>query len=141
LPQEATKQRLMRIVGRFGRQGDKPMKEPNMDANARIIRRHHDETFKRHAVELTLSATRTVKVVAQELGIPQSVLYRWRKLYAPQASGGKGTDGVRTLEQAEAENRQLRAEVVRMREREVVLKKSLGILSETPESGMPRLKQ
>jgi len=28
--------------------------------------------------------------------------------------------------------------VMRMRERENVLKKSLGILSETPESGMPR---
>jgi transposase-like protein len=117
------------------------MKEPNMNANGRVIRHHHDETFKRHAVELTLSATRTVKVVAQELGVPQSVLYRWRALYAPQASGGKAGEAARTFEQAEAENRQLRAELVRMREREIVLKKSLGILSETPESGMPRLKQ
>ena len=117
------------------------MKEPNVNANSRQPRRHHDETFKRHAVELSLSATRTVKVVAQELGVPQSVLYRWRALYAPRPCGAEGPDGPRTLEQAEAENRQLRAEVVRMREREVVLKKSLGILSETPESGMPRLKR
>jgi transposase len=117
------------------------MKEPNVNANCRQPRRHHDETFKRHAVELSLSATRTVKTVAQELGVPQSVLYRWRELYAPRASGGEGLDRPRSLEQAEAENRQLRAEVIRMRERETVLKKSLGILSETPESGMPRLKQ
>jgi hypothetical protein len=48
---------------------------------------------------------------------------------------------VQTLEQAEQEISRLRAEVLRMRERETVLKKTLGILSETPESGMPRLKR
>ena len=46
-----------------------------------------------------------------------------------------------TLEDAVQENARLRAELIRMRERESVLKKSLGILSETPESGMPRLKR
>ena len=39
------------------------------------------------------------------------------------------------------ENAQLRYELVRMREREDALKKSLGILSETPERGMPRLRR
>ena len=34
----------------------------------------------------------------------------------------------------------LRAEVVRLRERETILKKSLGILSELPPRGMPKLK-
>jgi len=43
-----------------------------------------------------------------------------------------------TMEEKDEEIRQLRAEVVRMREREIVLKKSLGILFETPGSGMPR---
>jgi transposase-like protein len=92
-------------------------------------------------VELSLNATRTVTAVARELGVTKSMLYRWRELYAPRPSGVEYPDGPRTLEQSEAENRQLRAEVVRMREREAVLKKSLGILSETPESGMPRLKR
>lgn len=117
------------------------MKEPNVNADRRKPRRHYDDTFKRHAVELSLSSTRTIRAVAQELGVTQSMLYRWRELYAPRPSGVEGPDGPRTLEQAEAENRQLRAEVIRMREREAVLKKSLGILSETPESGMPRLKR
>ena len=45
------------------------------------------------------------------------------------------------LREAGKEIGRLRAEVIRMREREVVLKKSLGILSETPESGMPRLRR
>jgi hypothetical protein len=46
-----------------------------------------------------------------------------------------------TPEEKDAEIRQLRAELSRMREREIVLKKSLGILSETPESGMPGSKR
>jgi transposase len=117
------------------------MKEPNQKAKPTKPRQKYDETYKRHAVELSLSTTRTVMAVAQELGVTKSMLYRWRELYAPRPSGGDSPDGPRTFEQAEAENRQLRAEVIRMRERETVLKKSLGILSETPESGMPRLKR
>jgi transposase-like protein len=95
-----------------------------------------DGTYKRHAVELTLHGDRTVKAVAKELGLPAWQLYEWRKLYAPRP--GEGGPTPQTLEEAVKENERLRAEVIRMRERENVLKKSLGILSETPESGMPR---
>ena len=102
-------------------------------------RRKFDETYKRHAVELTLHGDRTVKTVAKELGLPAWQLYEWRKLFAPRA--GEGGPAPQNLEEAEREIGRLRAEVMRMREREVVLKKSLGILSETPESGMPRLKR
>jgi len=102
-------------------------------------RRKFDETYKRHAVELTLHGDRTVKTVAKELGLPAWQLYEWRKLYAPRP--GDAGPPPQTLEEAEKEISRLRSEVIRMREREVVLKKSLGILSETPESGMPRLKR
>ena len=99
--------------------------------------RRFDETFKRHAVELSLQTERTVKAVAEELGISPHRLYAWRLLYAPKPSGLEQAKPDRTLEQVEEDNRRLRAEVLRLREREIVLKKSLGILSETPESGMP----
>jgi transposase len=99
--------------------------------------RRFDETFKRHAVELSLRTERTVKAVAEELGISPDRLYAWRLLYAPKPSGLEQVKPDRTLEQVEEDNRRLRAEVLRLREREIVLKKSLGILSETPESGMP----
>jgi len=102
-------------------------------------RRRFDATYKRHAVELTLHGDRTVKTVAKELGIPVWQLYEWRKIYAPRP--GEGGPEPKTLEEAGKEIGRLRAEVIRMREREVVLKKSLGILSETPESGMPRLRR
>jgi transposase-like protein len=102
-------------------------------------RRRFDANYKRHAVDLTLHGDRTVKTVAKELGIPAWQLYEWRKIYAPRP--GEGGPDPKTLEEAGKEIGRLRAEVIRMREREVVLKKSLGILSETPESGMPRLRR
>lgn len=99
-----------------------------------------DETFKRHAVDLTLRGGRTVKQVANELGITTWTLYRWRGLYAPRPAGAPAP---RTLSDAEKDEeiQRLRAENARLREREVVLKKSLGILSETPTSGMPGSKR
>jgi transposase len=99
-------------------------------------RRQYDETFKRHAVELTLKGHRRVTKVAQELGVPESMLYAWRRKYGPWPIGPEGRP--RNLEEAEAENSRLRAEIVRMQEREFVLKKSLGILSETPGRGLPK---
>jgi transposase len=102
-------------------------------------RRKFDETYKRHAVELTLQSDRTVTAVAKELGLPPWQLYEWRKIFAPRP--GEGGPAPQTLEDAGKEIGRLRAELIRMRERETVLKKSLGILSETPESGMPRLKR
>jgi len=99
-------------------------------------RRRYNETFKRHAVDLTLHGHRRVTQVARELGVSESMLYAWRRQYAPRPVGGG--ERPRSLEEAEAEICRLRAENARLQEREIVLKKSLGILSETPERGMPR---
>jgi transposase len=103
------------------------------------MRRTYDEDYKRHAVALTLQSGRRVSDVATELGINLTMLYEWRRQYAPQPRVPNGVP--QTPEEKDAEIRRLRAELVRMQERESVLKKSLGILSETPESGMPRCKR
>jgi transposase-like protein len=102
-------------------------------------RRHYDEDYKRHAVALTLQGQRTTRAIAQELGVNETMLYEWRKRYAPRP--GHDSAVPQTLEQAQQEIARLRGELVRMQEREVVLKKSLGILSETPGSGVPRSKR
>ena len=102
-------------------------------------RRQYDETYKRHAVELTLRSDRTVKAVAKELGIPAWALYEWRRLYAPRP--GNDRPAPQSLAEAEEKIGELCAEIIRLREREIVLKKSLGILSETPGSGMPKSKR
>jgi transposase-like protein len=64
------------------------------------------------------------------------MLYEWRRLFAPRP--GADTGGPQTAAEKDEEIRRLRAQLVQMQEREIVLKKSLGILSETPGSGMPR---
>ncbi len=99
-------------------------------------RRHYDEAFRRHAVELSLQGTRSARQVAEELGINLSMLYEWRRQYAPRPGAPAGVP--HSLEEATKEIERLRAELVSMQERENILKKSLGILSETPERGMPR---
>jgi transposase-like protein len=115
------------------------MNQIDRNGTGAAIRRKYDETYKRHAVELTLQGDRSVKAVAKELGLEVWALYEWRKLYGPRP--GDAGPAPRTLEEAMKENERMRAELIRMREREVVLKKSLGILSETPASGMPGLKR
>ena len=115
------------------------MNQKDRNESGATPRRKFDETYKRHAVELTLHGDRTVRTVAKELGLPTWQLYEWRKIFAPRP-GERGPEP-HTLEEAGKEIGRLRAEVMRMREREIVLKKSLGILSETPERGMPRLKR
>jgi transposase-like protein len=120
-------------------EGKDPMNQIDRNGTGAASRLKYDETYKRHAVELTLHGDRTVKTVAKELGLPAWQLYDWRKLYAPRP--GAGGPAPQTLEEANKEIERLRAEVMRMREREDALKKSLGILSETPERGMPRLRR
>jgi len=110
------------------------MNKPEQSKNGAKPRQQYDETYKRHAVELTLRGDRTVKAVAAELGIAAWALYEWRRRYASRPGGGAAPQ---TFEESLEENRRLRAEVMRLREREIVLKKSLGILSETLGSGMP----
>jgi len=132
LPQEARRRRREPE----GAGGDKDiMNKPNENLAGRRERRQFDETYKRHAVELTLQAGRSVRAVAEELGLASSVLYEWRRIYAPRPSAAGPAAG--SLEDANQEITRLRAEVVRLRERETILKKSLGILSEPPGSGMP----
>ena len=103
-------------------------------------RRQYDENFKRHAVDLTLKGDRTLRQVADELGVNEGLIYEWRRKYAPRP-GAEHTGTPQSLEEAAKEIARLRGQLVRMQERENVLKKSLGILSETPESGMPRLQR
>jgi transposase len=116
--------------------GRKSMSNGNQAGSGAKPRRQYDENYKRHAVELTLQGSRTVGAVARELGVNETMLYDWRRKYAPRPGATTGVP--QSLEAATQEIARLRGELVRMQEREMVLKKSLGILSETPGSGMPK---
>ena|SRR5271157_1360796 len=99
-------------------------------------RRKFDETFKREAVLNWLHCGKSAAVVGEELGITAKLLYAWRKL-VPAAAGGRAAavkpGSVADLQgQLDAAQRELR----HVREQCLILKKTLGILSEPPPNGM-----
>jgi transposase-like protein len=99
-------------------------------------RRKFDETFKREAVLNWLHSGKSAAVVGEELGLSANLLYAWREL-VPAVAGGRATaakpgsvaDLQGQLEAAQRENRHLREQCL-------ILKKTLGILSEPASSGM-----
>lgn len=113
------------------------MNDHQQNEQSRGTRRSFDETYKRNAVQLTLKGERSIRQIAEDLGVGYSLLRAWRAQYAPAPSGASTPKGAMTPEQKDEELVRLRAEVTRLREREIILKKSLGILSETPERSMP----
>jgi transposase len=101
-----------------------PMSEAN---KASRTNRKYDVQFKRHAVRLWLDGDRSAKAVAQELGIRENLLHAWKKKFAPpQMPLSQG--------ELEAEVAALRRENAQLRQQREVLKKTLGILSESPSS-------
>ena len=109
---------------------------------ARVKASYTDE-YKQQALELWRASGRSASKVAAELGIRPPLLYRWaRHERAPASSSAPpGQKRLRTVEELEAENRRLREEDAKLLEQREVLKKSLGILSEVPQSGMPGSKR
>jgi transposase len=109
------------------------MKEPVIQTKR--SRRKFDNAFKQRAVELWLNSGRAATEVAAELGIASQRLSAWRRRFAPPPPGGEGGGGAkRSAEQLETENSSLRREIDYLRQQRDILKKTLGILSETPSN-------
>ena len=99
-------------------------------------RASYTEEYKQQALELWRASGRSAAKVAAELGIRPPLLYRWAHLER-EPNVRTETKSKRSVEALEAEIRRLRAENTKLLEQREVLKKSLGILSEVPPSGMP----
>jgi transposase len=81
------------------------------------MRRKYDEEFKKNAVKLSHASPKKVSEVAKDLGITDSMLYRWRKRYT--------ADGDKTLfATLEEENRSLRLELAELNIERDMLKKA-----------------
>ena len=119
------------------------MSEPTKSNGAAAKpKRRYDAEFKRRAVELTERGDRTVREIARELGMGEDLLSAWRREYGVAFRRGVPMPTQpRSVAEIEQENRELRARLSEMEAREVILKKSLGILSATPGSGMPKWKR
>jgi len=100
-------------------------------------RRKFDSTFKREAVRNWLASGKSAAVVAQELGLSESLLFAWRKLLSPSDAGGRVAAGRRpAAADLQAQLDAARREVRHLREQRDILKKTLGILSEPPTSAL-----
>jgi transposase-like protein len=103
-----------------------------MNQTSAKTHRKFDQTFKREAVQNWLSSGKSAAVVAQELGLDPNRLYAWKKCFAPADAGGKAAAGAKPgstadlQAQLDAAHRELR----HVREQCLILKKTLGILSE-----------
>jgi transposase-like protein len=100
-------------------------------------RARYTDQYKQEALELWRSSGRSAAKVAAELGIRPPLLYRWAHLERSSNVSTNESKSKRSVEALETEIRRLRAENAKLLEQREVLKKSLGILSEAPPSGMP----
>jgi len=81
------------------------------------IRKKYDEDFKKNAVKLSYASPKSVKEIADDLGIHENLLYNWRRKYT--ADGDKTKFA--TLEE---ENRDLRRQLAEARMERDMLKKA-----------------
>ena len=81
------------------------------------IRRKFEDEFKKNAVKLSYASPKKVSEVSKDLGITDSMLYRWRQRYT--------ADGDKTrLATMEDENRALRLENAELKMERDMLKKA-----------------
>lgn len=99
----------------------------------------YDAEFKRNAVELLLRSGTPLKTVARELGVSDAVLRNWkRKQFGEEEAdrAPRGEGGATPREMAE-EIVRLRRDLERVTRQRDILKKAMGICSETSPGGMP----
>jgi transposase len=103
-----------------------------------VYKKPYDEEFKKNAVEMWVKGSKPLSVLARELGVCADSLRKWRdKELGKQKTESQQTgDGLSVKELAE-ENRALREELARVTRQRDIIKKAMGILSETSPGGMP----
>jgi len=94
---------------------------------SRMTRRKFDPTFKREAVAHWLRSGKPAWQIAQELGVVEAMLYKWKQQYAP-AGEAKELELQDQIKKLQRENELLR-------EQRDILKKTLGIISEPLANG------
>ena len=109
--------------------------------SSNLVPKKYDEAFRRHAVEMVLHGGKTVKQVADELGVSPYSLYEWKRKLLPialsvgpagkTAAAGGLPDEVASLHKLIQEQQRQIAELTQQRE---ILKKTLGIVCEGPSS-------
>jgi transposase len=83
--------------------------------------------FKMEAVQLLQTSQKPLAQIARDLGIAESTLHQWRKLFSEQGANAFPGSGHQTPQ--EEEIRHLKRENELLRQERDVLKKAIGIFS------------
>jgi transposase len=96
--------------------------------------RNYDKDFKINAVNLYKSSGRSLKTIAEELGLSTSTLSHWVRVYKQE--GDKSFPGKGKVKSSEEEIRDLRRELLHVRQERDILKKAVAIFSEPRGKGI-----
>ena len=80
----------------------------------------YDEEFQRNAVNLWIRSGKPARQVAEELGVSDASLHRWKEKYINEEDSPQ-------REAAEAEIERMRREIIELKQEREILKKSVAI--------------
>lgn len=98
-----------------------------------VQRRKYDPDFKRNAVRLSEEPGRSVKEVAENLGIAKDLLYRWRREHRSKHEGAFPGRGREALTDQEKRIRELEKKLKDAEMERDILKKAMAIFSRAPK--------
>ena len=75
-----------------------------------VRRNQYDEEFKKNAVKLSYASPKSVRAVAEDLGIAENVLYNWRKKYTAEGNKTPTATMEEELKALRLENAELKME-------------------------------
>ena len=92
-------------------------------------RRNYDAEFKRNAVKLASEPGRTASGVEQSLGIPNGMIYRWRKQLETMGELAFPGKGIEALTEEQIKIRELEKQLKEITLERDILKKAVAIFS------------
>jgi transposase-like protein len=94
-----------------------------------VQRRRYDPDFKRNAVQLTDDPSRSVKDVADNLGITKDLLYKWRREFRAKDELAFSGNGLEALTEQETKIRDQQKKLKDPEMEPDILKKAVAIFS------------
>jgi len=100
-----------------------------------MVRQRFTAEFKREAVRLLERGDKPVSQLAVELGVARNRLYKWRDALQVHGDHAFAGSGKRSPQQQELS--QLRRELARVKEENVILKKATAYFASASKRGTP----
>ena len=94
-------------------------------------KRKFDKAYKLEVLKMIQQSDRTIKSIAQELGIHPGIISRWRKEFREQEMDAFPGEGHQTPEDEEI--RRLKKELADVKEERDILKKAVAFFAKHPE--------